>query len=325
MKQDLIDRYVYAVTRRLPARLRSDIDQELRSLIDDMLEARCGGILPRERDIRVVLTELGTPAELAAQYTPEGRNQLIGPAYYDNYKTIVSIVLAAVTLGLVVSGFISILQESQEVWYVTLFSGIGTLIIGLISAFGMVTLIFAVFERKNIALNLGGSDLDSLPPVPQKKAVISKSEALAGIVFSVIFCVIFLAAPQIICVKLGDSQPFIPVFNLERIHQLWYLFAGFAILGICNESFKLYEGRYTRRLALVTLVTNLLSAGLTVIFLSDSRILNSAFIDAVIKNSGHSASNTFLAHFNLFFMTVILLALLIETGVTLFKGFWYER
>ena len=82
MKNELIDRYVYAVTRRLPARLRNDIDKELHSLIEDMLEARCGGLMPEDRDVRVILTELGTPSELAMRYMPEGRDHLIGPAYY---------------------------------------------------------------------------------------------------------------------------------------------------------------------------------------------------------------------------------------------------
>lgn len=65
MEHELIERYLYAVTKQLPAKSRRDIERELRSLIGDMLEERCGEIAPTERDIRVVLTELGTPTELA--------------------------------------------------------------------------------------------------------------------------------------------------------------------------------------------------------------------------------------------------------------------
>lgn len=325
MKNELIDRYVYAVTRRLPARLRNDIDKELHSLIEDMLEARCDGLMPEDRDVRVILTELGTPSELAMSYMPEGRDHLIGPAYYSQYKMVTGIVLASVTFGLVLSGFISFFTDSHEALYITLFSWIGTLITGLIAAFGAVTFIFAVFERKNVALNFGGSELDSLPPVPERKSVIPKGEPIAGIIFSVIFCVIFLAAPQIICAKSSTDQPFIPVFNVDRIHQLWYVFAGFTILGIMNESFKLYEGRYTKRLAIVTVVSGVLSAALTLILLSDQQILNSAFIAAVSSSLSNAAVTGFLTHFNLFFMAIILFALLLEMGVTLFKGFWYDR
>lgn len=325
MKNELIDRYVYAVTRRLPARLRNDIDKELHSLIEDMLEARCDGLLPEDRDVRVILTELGTPSELAMRYMPEGRDHLIGPAYYSQYKMVTGIVLASVTFGLVLSGFISFFTDSSEALYFTLFSWIGTLITGLIAAFGAVTFIFAVFERKNIALNFGGSELDSLPPVPEKKSVIPKGEPIAGIIFSVIFCVIFLAAPQIICAKFGADQPFIPVFNVDLIHQLWYIFVALTILGIARESFKLYEGRYTKRLAIVTVVSDILSAALTLVLLSSQQILNSAFIAGASPILSNEVITGILTYFNLFFMAVILFCLLLDMGVTLFKGFWYNR
>lgn len=325
MKNELIDRYVYAVTRRLPARLRNDIDKELHSLIEDMLDARCGGLMPEDRDVRVILTELGTPSELAMRYMPEGRDHLIGPAYYSQYKMVTGIVLASVTFGLVLSGFISFFTDSSEALYFTLFSWIGTLITGLIAAFGAVTFIFAVFERKNIALNFGGSELDSLPPVPEKKSVIPKGEPIAGIIFSVIFCVIFLAAPQIICAKFGADQPFIPVFNVDLIHQLWYIFVALTILGIARESFKLYEVRYTKRLAIVTVVTDILSAALTLVLLSSQQILNSAFIAGASPILSNEVITGILTYFNLFFMAVILFCLLLDMGVTLFKGFWYNR
>lgn len=324
MKNELIDRYVYAVTRRLPARLRNDIDKELHSLIEDMLEARCDGLMPEERDVRVVLTELGTPPELAAKYMPEGRDHLIGPAYYSNYKMVTGIVLASVAFGLILSGFISFFTDTQQALYITLFSWIGTLITGLIAAFGAVTFIFAVFERKNVALNFGG-ELDTLPPVPEKKSVIPKGEPIAGIVFSVIFCVIFLAAPQIICAKFGADQPFIPVFNVDLIHQLWYIFVALTILGIARESFKLYEGRYTKRLAVVTVVTDILSAALTLVLLSSQQILNNAFIAEASLSLSNEIVTGLLTYFNLFFMAVILFCLLLDMGVTLFKGFWYDR
>ncbi len=325
MKNELIDRYVYAVTRRLPARLRNDIDKELHSLIEDMLEARCDGLLPEDRDVRVILTELGIPSELAMRYMPEGRDHLIGPAYYSQYKMVTGIVLASVTFGLVLSGCISFFTDSSEALYFTLFSWIGTLITGLIAAFGAVTFIFAVFERKNIALNFGGSELDSLPPVPEKKSVIPKGEPIAGIIFSVIFCVIFLAAPQIICAKFGADQPFIPVFNVDLIHQLWYIFVALTILGIARESFKLYEGRYTKRLAIVTVVSDILSAALTLVLLSSQQILNSAFIAGASPILSNEVITGILTYFNLFFMAVILFCLLLDMGVTLFKGLWYNR
>ena len=52
MNEDLLERYLYAVTRRLPGKQREDVAQELRGLVDDMLSDRCGDITPTEKDLR---------------------------------------------------------------------------------------------------------------------------------------------------------------------------------------------------------------------------------------------------------------------------------
>ena len=75
---DLIERYLYAITRRLPAAQRADVADELRTLISDMIDERCGGIAPAPKDVRVVLTELGTPSEMVRKYTDSEGKCLIG-------------------------------------------------------------------------------------------------------------------------------------------------------------------------------------------------------------------------------------------------------
>ena len=75
---DLIERYLYAITRRLPAKQRADVAEELRTLISDMLDERCGSLPPTAKDVRVVLTELGTPGEMVRKYTSGEGECLIG-------------------------------------------------------------------------------------------------------------------------------------------------------------------------------------------------------------------------------------------------------
>ena len=67
---DLIERYLYAITRHLPSAQRSDVAEELRTLISDMLDERCGSLPPTAKDVRVVLTEL-------AFYTTAGKRRAI--------------------------------------------------------------------------------------------------------------------------------------------------------------------------------------------------------------------------------------------------------
>ena len=93
MKNDLIERYIYAVTKRLPQKVQKDISDELRTLIDDMLVERCGELVPEEKDIRVVLTELGTPEELYEKYNPDNKKCLIGSPYYSTYFLLFSMLI----------------------------------------------------------------------------------------------------------------------------------------------------------------------------------------------------------------------------------------
>ena len=92
---DLIERYLYAVAKRLPKEQRADIEKELAGLIDDMLAEKAAGGEPSPEDVRAVLLELGKPADLAAKYRGS-KNCLIGPDYYGFYITVLKIVLAAV-------------------------------------------------------------------------------------------------------------------------------------------------------------------------------------------------------------------------------------
>ena len=99
MKNDLIERYIYAVTKQLPKKNREDVSMELRGLIDDMLSERCAGE-PTEQDVRDVLTELGTPLELYAKYDEDADKCLIGQPYYSSYKLAMKAILAAIIGGL---------------------------------------------------------------------------------------------------------------------------------------------------------------------------------------------------------------------------------
>ena len=103
MNNDLIERYIYAVTKRLPGKTREDVARELRTLIEDMLKEWCGEVTPSDKDIRVVLTELGTPNELYEQYAGDGKRCLIGPPYYTTYVFVMKIVLICVAFGMTLS------------------------------------------------------------------------------------------------------------------------------------------------------------------------------------------------------------------------------
>ena len=89
---------------------------------------------------------------------------------------------------------------------------------------------------------------------------------------------------------------------------------------------KLYEGRYTKRLAAVSAATNLLSAGLSCAFLLGSSILNPQFLlymQGLFSGDAAFLSTAF-GQINLIFLAVILFALCLDTVVTAYKAFKYD-
>ena len=328
VKNDLIERYIYAVTKHMKADLKKDVSAELETIIQDMLEERCGDVMPTEHDIRVVLTELGTPAELASKYKSETQDCLIGQPYYNLYVYVLKIVTACVIGGMLLAQIMAAVT-SHTIWYIAIFRIIGGIFGGVLTGFAFVTLLFAFFYKRGIKVEGLNDGIDNLPPVPQKTNQISKADSIVGIIFSVIFTLVFLVCPQIICiafVKNGVSV-YEPLFNLEYIRQTWYLILAFGILGVAKDSVRLIDGSYTKRVMLTTMITNIIDGALTTIWLLNDKVMNQDFFDGIEHLFGKDAeviSQVFI-HFNMVFLAIILFALTIDCIETVVKTVKYSH
>ncbi len=322
MEHDLMERYIYAVTRRMPAKLRSDVAEELRSLIGDMLEERCGGQPPTEKDLRVVLTELGSPDELYAQYDPNSQKCLIGAPYYSSYTLVLRLVLLCAAFGVSVASVVGWLTAPPAFWGVAALQWLRMLISALLYAFSFVTLLFAIFYRKNIKIDLSTS-LDELPLPPKKQAEISRGESIAGIVVSILFATVFLLAPQVlfIVVEQGGAHQMVPVFNAAYVQSHWYILLLLAAVGIIKESMRLVDGRYTLRVMVSTLAANLATAVLSFVWLFGTPVLNPAFPAAV--SSLFAGEDAWLAslftNIPALLLGVVLFALVLDCALTVYK------
>lgn len=326
MTNDLIERYIYAATKRLPEKIRADVSDELRTIIDDMLTERCGNVTPSEKDIRVVLTELGTPQELYEQYNPDSDKCLIGSPYYSTYKYVLKIVLICVCAGITIASFLSPIADTFDgtapsyansfvIYFRDLFVNLFAMLpSALVWAFAFVTILFAIFYHKNVKIDNTGN-LDNLPPVPVKKEKISKAEPIVGIAISIAFLSVFLICPQIFSFIITETNTWIPILDINTIHSTWYIIVLFGVLGITRETVKLIEGRRNKKVMITSIVTNVLSAVLTVIWLARDNILSRDFIDCITGYFTESGSviPAVLSNFQLFFMGVILLVLAIDT------------
>lgn len=320
MNHDLIERYIYAVTKRLPYKTREDVAQELRTLIDDMLKERCGEITPTQKDVKIVLTELGTPDELYEQYGGDGKKCLIGPPYYNTYILVIKIVLICTVFGMTLSSIISFGMSAEEVlWYQAVWQWIGMLWSSALSAFGFVTALFAFFDYKGVTLD-SDLGLEDLPPVPKKEEQIKKGDTILGICISIIFLIVFLVCPEIFACAIVNGK-FISLFYVPVIRSTWYIIIMFSVLGITRDIVKLIDGKYTNRVMLTTVVTDVLSAFCTVWWLTTKNIINpdfSARMEELFAEDGAFIVNIF-SNFQYFFMGVILFALLLDGIVTVVK------
>lgn len=121
---------------------------ELETIIQDMLEERCEDVIPTERDIKVVLTELGTPDELASKYKGETQDCLIGQPYYSLYVYVLKIVTACISGGMLLAQIMAALT-SHTIWYIAIYRTIGGIFGGILTGFAFVTLLFAFFYKRN--------------------------------------------------------------------------------------------------------------------------------------------------------------------------------
>lgn len=287
MDSELIRRYIYAVTRHLPRRSREDVAKELHTLIADMLEERCGQVMPSEKDIRVVLTELGTPSELYGQYSGDGKKCLIGPPYYAMYLHVLKIVMICAPIGMTLVFAISVVSGvREEYWFFEVARWIMMMFSGSVTAFAFITALFAFFYHREIPME-GASGLDNLPPVPEKSDTISKCESVFGIGLSAVFVLVFLCCPQIIC-AVTDQGELIPVFDAQAVRGTWYVIIALGLAGIAGEAVKLMDGRYTRRVMVTAIVCDLVSGICSAWWLLGNNLLNQELIQMILEYTDYN-------------------------------------
>ncbi len=286
---DLIERYIYDVTRRLRPDMREDIGEELRTLIEDMAE---------EQSVEEILQELGEPAGLARKYRGD-KDSLISGEYYDMYWLIMKIVLICAGAGLVVSQIISSVVQVFSDGYEALThyreyleAGLGfSIIVGaLLEIFAIITIVFILLEKYKVKINQEGMawSIEKLPEIPAEESIIKKTSMIVEIVFSVLFAVLYVAVPHLMgawIMPAGENAGIrtIPIFNLVIWYQVLPLLLLTTALGILNSIVKLVQGCYNITVMIVTVVCNTVSFILSVIVFKGYSVWNPDFGPALEK------------------------------------------
>lgn len=222
-----IDRYVNEVGRRLPPKQRADVQQEIRSLIEDEVAGRLqaaadeGGTQPSaEAVVLAVLEQFGSPEEMAARY--QAPRYLIGPAMFPVYQIVLGIVLAVTLFANLLALAVAAGTGSVQ----PLLDTLADLFTGVLQAFGTVTLIFMALERLGISASQKKAAIwepRSLPPVKDEQRI-SVFEKAVEIGFTA--AVLALAANYLsrgATVLYGGQWQPIPLFSPEVLAYIPWL------------------------------------------------------------------------------------------------------
>lgn len=288
MKNEWIDRYVYAVTKELPESQRSDIDQELHGLIEDMLDQRMQGREATQADIEAVLLELGNPRELADKYRGHKR-YLIGPEIFPTYLSILKIVLFAISIAMLVLFFVRTLMNPQQfVQY--LVDTLATFISACFQGAVWVTGIFAALDYFGVrAKTLTKEEsaqwqLSDLPELPDSRRQIQRAEPIAGIIFTLFFGILISYSVNLLGIwTFGADQANKVILFFNEIAFYHYLPYMWVALGasILLETYKLASGRWSLKLIVAEFFAQAISLAMGILAFWKGDIWNANFMQQV--------------------------------------------
>lgn len=325
---DLIDRYIYQVMKNLRTKNKNDIEEELRTLISDMLEDKANEDEPSQHAIDDVLKELGRPSDLAAKYS-DGSNYLISPAIYPTYHMVMKIVLYATLFGIIIASVVSLFTASNLNWYTApakLFSDIFN---GLLISFAYVTIIFVILERTGVRFSEKSTEWNpaSLPAAPSRELEIPIRRPIANIVFSVIIAVILVVAPQIIgAYYIGDSTRVVPIFDMDVLRSVLPLFIVIISLGICKSIWEIVEQKISMRYAIFAAIVDVIQLIILITLLTKFPIWNSDFIEGqsiLFHISGNYSYDELWSRLNGILIAIFAVIFILENTIRIYKAVRY--
>lgn len=279
----LIDRYVVEVGKHLPlVKGRRDIEKELRSTLEDMLEDRvhkAGRPADEEMEIEL-LKEYGTPQTVAQTYNLHP--YLIGPRLFPFFVMVLKIVVSVVTVVLLVLTGVKIASIAPTMAGPEFARAIGEGLAGIVSAaiaaFGHIVLVFALLERYVPASEFKMDEEKEWDPASLKKEPESDEvklwEPILAIVFTFIAISIFNFNPQWLGFYIfsGDKSAFIPALTDAFFRWLPWINIGW-VTEIVMNGMLIRTGRWTPPVRLFSIGIKIFQAAILYFLFTGPSIL----------------------------------------------------
>ena len=293
----LINRYIAEVGRHLPEKDRSDIEAEIRSMIEDMLEERGHtSASADERAVTETLEQLGDPKLLAYKYAPPKR-YLIGPEWYEGYiKILQRILFTAVPVVAVVRFVLTLTQDPLDIAGALGEVAYSVFNVGTQILF-WVTLVFVLLERsdeKPDDLPKSSSrtwTIAQLPKMPRTRQI-SVVETVMNIAV-LLFLLIWIALP--FALDRFQGEPVAVPFLHPNLWNFW-LPVFFIIMGLTliHEAFKLKIGNWTPALTAANVILGVISIVYIAALVTSQDVINPEILARLDSSLGSSELREFV-------------------------------
>lgn len=316
---ELIERYVYDVTRRLPQSQREDVAEELRATINDMLAAKLEEKKPTKKQVIEVLKELGSPEKLACEYenTPQ---YLISPRWFRLYwKLLKQLILLVPPIVATIVSIVEVVETNRIFGSIAtgVSAGIGT---AIQIAFWM-TLVFAVLDRTGTSPEVESEEWspETLPELPPKRQI-SIGDSVAGIVFILIVAGIVAYAATW---PAWWAHVTAPVLDPE----LWgsWIMNGFLLLAVASlllEGWKLKVGNWVIVLTITNVLIDVAWATFLTFVILTQPLINPMFVDEVSRSADLTQAAPWIVGMS---VVTAILSSAWSSGESIYKSVLYYR
>lgn len=253
---NIIARYVYQVTSKLPEDQRDDVSKELKATIEDMIASEVENGMSETDALNKILTKMGDPAKLADKYL-NTKQYLIGPKWFSIYKNLLikilkynAVIIFLVLLGVGLEKGGSASSIVKEAIFTT-----ANILIHIVF---WTTLVFAYVDRNDLDI----PELKEKPWTPDQlpkefaKRQVSIVDAVAEVIGSLftIGLIVYSFA--------------VPVFNQSLWLPLGITIIVVAFIELVHQLFILKVGNWTMPLWISGITLNILMLLLAIIFVS---------------------------------------------------------
>ncbi|MGS0562820.1 permease prefix domain 1-containing protein [Microbacterium aurugineum] len=306
----LVDQYVATVVGQVPRRRRQDIEQELRGLIAEEVDALGADAEDAER---AVLTRMGNPDLLAARYE-DRQFSPVGPRYFSEYTRLMSTwLLIAVPITFVLVLFASMLVIADLAQNIKA-AGVSSVTVGLVVA-GAITVLYFVKDRRDAGKPDRVWSVDALGQGPEARQARAASTIITVTMLVGLIVLIFLQR-VVSSVRDASGDP-VPLIDPD-LWLFWIpLVIALFIIQIACTLVLFFRPGWARVLAWLNLVVTGASVLIAGILLLSDQFFNPAFMEAIdVPWSGIVA-----ATINGFILTVIVSVTLIDTVATFIRAY----